>query len=185
MGGFSIHYEKYSEDPFFLNLPTRNIWLRILKDANQLKELSENTNCGRDYDGECSRNGCLQKNNSEMKVKKETLIKANKTSIQYLKKHKNWKGRASGKWVNGKTDWEVALKILKDMLNFLGKSTGEYIFILDNLTCDFAYPCPRYLPIKKGNKKVHIMGKKLDYETARKMYANGEWNKICSDFYKS
>ena len=64
MGGFSFHYEKNTENPYYLNLPARNIWLSILKDANQLKELSENTNCGRDYDGECSRKGCLQKNYS-------------------------------------------------------------------------------------------------------------------------
>lgn len=164
-----------------MNLPTRDVWRDAIHDAGFSDLLYENLRCTRDYDGMCAEHGCLQKSMAGAVCDVETLITVNNGTLSFLAENKDWCSSDSSNWVNGATDWEMAVEILELLIDKLGQLSIDKVVIWDDFTDLKYYPCPRFLPrmeMYRGWPMLNCTAKRIPYFKAKEMYDNGEWNSL-------
>ncbi len=175
MGGYKFK-DLHGDIIFGLNLGCRAIWLEILKDSKNLNTYDENIRCCWDKDDECFTKGCLQDQLAGYIHDRTVLLQINKRALKFLQQHPEWETEQHDTWAQGSTDRDVALSVLNDFIKALEKSDSKKIVTLDRLFNLDIYPCPRCVPLKKGNTIdiTHII---LPYEKAIEMKENGMWQK--------
>jgi len=189
MGGFSFRNPKAKGDEdyevFYMNLPSRGNWLKVIEDAKLMKALDNASfKCIRDVDGECAQRCCIQNNVVGWCIDAPKLLDVNQHLLVFLDTHPEWKGFDED-WaitddnfniVRFASDWEVTHKLVSDFVKVLSEHGDKPLVLLDRCSDDDLYPCPRFLP-KWDGEVLEITAELLPYDKAKQMYESGEWEK--------